>query len=172
MNIFKVIFTASVIAFTSVSYSSGYGDKIFTSDYIKGALKYYHIKVHVKMRDEDEGMSRGAQDLYGQIITSGVNGYEGFRVWNVPESRYINNNNNINLEFWVVGTDNGDDNYFKMTGEMYDWDRFGGNEWLCNILPDHKFYQRNIGKKDYKVFEESGENECDYINILEFEEVQ
>ncbi|CAH8216527.1 hypothetical protein [Vibrio aestuarianus] len=168
MNIFKIIFLASVISFSSLSFSAG-ENKIYSSSFLQGSVKALYINFTIRVKDTDNGP--GGQELYGTIEIKEINGQEvNLQVWRRTTSNPTGSTLNLKVEpsYPFMASDSRD-SYITLSGEIWDKDLAGQqNDRLCNLKEDVRLYQSQVGERIRNVFEK-GLGHCDYLEITKFE---
>lgn len=172
MNIFKIIFLASVIAFSSLSYSAS-SDIIHSSAYLSGTVKAFYISFEIKLRDNDSG--KGPQEPYGKISLKNLNGKDvDLVVWDVSESNHLETNTVRVHPSSPFITSELKENYITLTGDISDYDSVGSNDHLCTVDSKVKIYQSDVGKEFNKnndgIF--YGGGDCIYLKLTRFELVK
>ncbi|MDE1331090.1 hypothetical protein [Vibrio aestuarianus] len=169
MNIFKIIFLASVISFSSLSFSAG-ENKIYSSSFLQGSVKAFYINFTIRVKDTDNGP--GGQELYGTIEIKEINGQEvNLQVWKKTSSNPTGSTLNLRVEpSHPFMTSERRDNYITLSGSIWDEDLggTGTDDRLCNLKDDVKLYQSQVGERIRNVFEK-GLGHCDYLEITKFE---
>ncbi|CAH8201843.1 conserved exported hypothetical protein [Vibrio aestuarianus] len=172
MNIFKIIFLASVISFSSLSFSAD-ENKIYSSNFLQGSVKAFYINFKIRVKDTDNGA--GGQELYGKIEIKEINGQEvDLEVWRRRSSDATGSTLNLKVEpSHPFMTSEHRDNYITLSGEIWDEDigGTGTDDRLCNLDDDVKLYQSQVGDRIRNVFT-GGERDCDYLEITKFEVVK
>ncbi|MDF9397819.1 MULTISPECIES: hypothetical protein [Vibrio] len=168
MNIFKIIFLASVISFSSLSFSAG-ENKIYSSSFLQGSMKAFYINFTIRVKDTDNGP--GGQELYGKIVIEEMNGQEvNLQVWKRASNNPTNSTLNLKVEpSHPFMTSDSRDSYITLSGEIWDEDMAGQqNDRLCNLKEGVRLYQSQVGERIHNVFER-GLGHCDYLEITKFE---
>ncbi|MDE1345083.1 hypothetical protein [Vibrio aestuarianus] len=168
MNIFKIIFLASVISFSSLSFSAG-ENKIYSSSFLQGSVKAFYINFTIRVKDTDNGP--GGQELYGKIEIKEINGQEvNLQVWRRTTSNPTGSTLNLKVEpSHPFMTSDSRDSYITLSGEIWDNDLAGQqDDRLCNLKEDVRLYQSQVGERIRNVFEK-GLGHCDYLEITKFE---
>lgn len=172
MNIFKIIFLASVISFSSLSFSAG-ENKIYSSSFLQGSVKAFYINFRIHVKDTDNGA--GGQELYGTIKIKEINGQEvNLEVWKRTSSNPTGSTFDLRVEpSHPFMTSERRDNYITLSGSIWDEDvgGTGTDDRLCNLKDDVKLYQSQVGERIRDVFT-GGEGDCDYLIITKFEPAQ
>ncbi|MDE1323674.1 hypothetical protein L9W97_00905 [Vibrio aestuarianus] len=168
MNIFKIIFLASVISFSSLSFSAG-ENKIYSSTFLQGSMKAFYINFLIRLKDTDNGA--GGQELFGRIEIKEINGQEvNLEVWRKTSGSPTGSTLNLKVEpNYTFVTSERRDNYITLSGEIWDDDAWPQqDDRLCNLKEDVRLYQSQVGQRIYNAFEK-GLGHCDYLTITKFE---
>ncbi|CAH8184156.1 hypothetical protein [Vibrio aestuarianus] len=171
MNIFKIIFLASVISFSSLSFSAG-ENKIYSSSFLQGSVKAFYINFTIRVKNTDNGP--WGQELYGTVNIKEINGQEvNLQVWKRTASNPTGATLDLRVEpNYPFMTSDSRDSYITLSGSIWDDDLAGQqNDRLCNLKEDVRLYQSQVGERIYNAFER-GLGECDYLEITKFEFAQ
>lgn len=171
MNIFKIIFLASVISFSSLSFSAG-ENKIYSSSFLQGSVKAFYIHFRIRVKDTDNGP--GGQELFGTINIKEINGQKvNLEVWKRTASNPTGSTLDLRVEpnYPFMASDSRD-SYITLSGSIWDDDLAGQqDDRLCNLKEDVRLYQSQVGQRIYNAFER-GLGHCDYLEITRFELVR
>lgn len=173
MNIFKIIFLASVIAFSPLSYSTS-GDMIHSSAYLSGTVKAFYIAFEIQLRNND---GSGKQDPYGRIKVKHFNGNEvNVLVWDIDDDDYLSDTNTIRVQpgFPFLASEL-KDNYITLEGEIRDDDGATSDDRLCYIDSNVLIHQSDVGKeftRDGDGIFYGGDHDCRYLKLTRFELVR
>ncbi|MDE1351368.1 hypothetical protein L9W80_14545 [Vibrio aestuarianus] len=172
MNIFKIIFLASVISFSSLSFSAS-DNKIYSSSFLQGSVKAFYINFVIRVKNTDAGT--GGQELFGTINIKEINGQKvDLQVWKRTASNPTDATLNLKVEpSHPFMTSEHRDNYITLSGSIWDEDvgASGTDDRLCNLKDDVKLYQSQVGEEIRNVFT-GGDRDCDYLKITKFEPAQ
>ncbi|KOE81982.1 hypothetical protein ACS86_12360 [Vibrio alginolyticus] len=172
MNIFKIIFLASVISFSSLSFSAG-ESKIYSSSFLQGSVKAFYINFLIRLKDTDNGP--GGQELFGRIKIKEINGQEvNLEVWRRTSGNPTGSTLNLRVEpSHPFMTSERRDNYITLSGDIWDEDLGGDStdDRLCNLKDDVKLYQSQVNERISNVFT-GGKKDCNYLIITKFEPAQ
>ncbi|MDE1253799.1 hypothetical protein L9W76_11525 [Vibrio aestuarianus] len=168
MNIFKIIFLASVISFSSLSFSAG-ENKIYSSDIVKGSLRGYNIEFKIEFREEGGIIANNRkQDPYGRITVRMNDGDPDadLVVFDRTKSNSLSNVDSITLRGTLLTSKGESDPYFTLiNSSLRDDDGSTGSNKLCSLRNTTRVHKSQV---DETISDIIDGRDCKSFKLLKF----